>query len=173
MGGHYVHRQRRVRIAVELGPVERENHLAAAAEHEARPRRGHLLDVDAAIAQEAIGLLDAVLRPKFGDLGVRRTDRVDRDPRRLHRPDRGVGQRVEPLGVEVLEDRAEHLSRADEADLRNSGPSASSVGVGHARPTGRDRSGFLQLIDFGGVRNYDRLHASNEGIPQVPQSSAA
>ena len=102
MPGDHVRAQRRVVVLVELRPVERDDDLLARSDHERRPRRRQLCDVDRTVAQEPVDLLDPVARLGPRHFRVRLADRVDRQRRGAQHPRHAVGQRLHALDVKVV-----------------------------------------------------------------------
>lgn len=69
--------QRRLVVVVEIGPIQREHNLLAAAQDEGGPGLEQSPNVVGRIAREAINLLDAMLGHGSGQLGVALSDRMD------------------------------------------------------------------------------------------------
>jgi hypothetical protein len=91
--GDQVACQRRVVVAVELGPVEREHDLLALCHDELRPRSKQRPHVDACIAKHPVGLLDAMPLVVVGDASVPTTDGVNRQHSSVDGADHSVCQR--------------------------------------------------------------------------------
>jgi len=91
-----------VAIVVEVGPVHRDDDFLARTDDEPRPGRQQVPQSEAAVAQQAVDLLDPVLRVAADDLAVRFPDRRDRQSRRVQNADHAVGQRLHSPGMEVV-----------------------------------------------------------------------
>jgi hypothetical protein len=59
-------------LGVELGPVERHEDAAAVANDEPHPQAKNLVEIDPAVAQQPVDLLDPALCRDLGDLRVGR-----------------------------------------------------------------------------------------------------
>ena len=92
----------RMIVGIELGPVERDNDLLPRTDHEFRPRMKQQPDVDPAIAQHAIDLLDPMLLAVVRCVGVPATDCMHREHRRIHGPHDTVRQRKNTHRVKVI-----------------------------------------------------------------------
>ena len=99
--GHQIERQRRLSVGVEIGPVHGDNDLLAAADRLRNPLREHLPGTDAGVAQQPVDLFDRMLGQQSPRLRQRMADHRNRQRRPGHHPQRAVGQRRDPFGVNM------------------------------------------------------------------------
>jgi hypothetical protein len=86
----------------EIRPIHRHDDLAPRAHDLAHPRAEQLPGNDAGVAQQPVNLFDPRLRENGAHLRQRLTDQRNRQRRRCHDPKRPIGQRLDPLGVQVV-----------------------------------------------------------------------
>lgn len=97
-----VERDRRLVVVIEFGPVERHEDLLALTHDKRDPWLEPPPDVDPAIAQQTVHLLDRVLRIEVECVRETTPDRVNSERRRVHHADHAVGQRQHPHRVDVF-----------------------------------------------------------------------
>ena len=85
----------------EIGPIHRHDDLASFAHDLAHPCGEQIPGVDAYIAEQPIDLFDPRLRQNTPRLRQRLANQRDRQRRRRHDPERAIGQRKNPLGVQI------------------------------------------------------------------------
>jgi len=111
VAGHQAQGQGRLAIGSELGPVHGHDDVGARADDLRNPVGEGLPDHDALIAQQPVHLLDRVLGRQPPRLGQGLTDHRDRERGTGHDPERCIGQRVNPLRMEVIAEQVvEELS---------------------------------------------------------------
>ena len=102
MRGHQVERERRLSVAIEIGPVHGDDDLASCSNHAGHPVREAVPDVDARVAEQPVDLLDRVLGDQTTRLRQRLPDRGHRQRHARHHTQRRPGQCLDPLGVQVV-----------------------------------------------------------------------
>ena len=100
--GDEVQSERRLIVGVEIGPVHGHDDRLALADHLRYPRREHVPDDDALIAQQPINLLDGVLAEQAASLRQGLTDDRHRQRSARHDAERAVGQGRDTLGMQVF-----------------------------------------------------------------------
>ena len=101
MPGDQAQHQRRLVVLVEIGPIHRHQDVPALADLMRHPTGETVPNVDAAVAEQPVDLLDRVLGHQAAGLRQRLADHRHRQRRRLHHAERGTSQRRDPLGVQV------------------------------------------------------------------------
>jgi hypothetical protein len=89
-------------VAVELGPVHCHRDAVAAADNVRHPVDQQGIDINSPVGQQPVHLLDRVLGQSPARQRQPLADQADRERRGLDRPERGTGQRLHPLGVQVI-----------------------------------------------------------------------
>ena len=111
MRGHDVRGDDRVAVARILGPVQGDDHVLALAEDEVDPRQVELLELQVAIGEEPVDLLDRVLGVE--SLGGREpgADQREGERARFEHSDHAVGHGGLELRVELIIEGAGHHRR--------------------------------------------------------------
>ena len=121
MAGDQAQRQRGLVVVVEIGPVHRHQDVPALADLVRHPAGETVPHVDAVVAQQPVHLLDRVLGHQAPRLGQRLADHRHRQRCGRHHAQRGAGQGVDPLGMQVsaihpAQERSGHPPIAPAAD---------------------------------------------------------
>jgi hypothetical protein len=106
VAGDEAQSQRRLIVGVEIGPVHRHDDRHARAHDLANPRREKLPHDDSGVAQQAVNLFDRVFVRKTARLRQRMPDQRNGQRRSRQNPQRPIGQRQNPLGVQAPRKRA-------------------------------------------------------------------
>jgi hypothetical protein len=102
MARHQVQGQRRLPIAVELGPVHGDDNFPSRA-HEMRDPVGQALpNIDLLVAEQAVDLLDRVLGHQTASLRQSLPDHRHRQRGARHDPERRPRQGIDPLGMHAV-----------------------------------------------------------------------
>src|SRR5713101_6603650 len=102
MARHQVQGQRRLPIAVELGPVHGDDNFPSRA-HQMRDPVGEALpNIDLLIAEQAVNLLDRVLGHQTPSLRQSLPDHRHRQRGARHDPERRPRQGINPLGMNAV-----------------------------------------------------------------------
>jgi len=120
MASDEVQGERRLIVSVEIGPIHGDDDLLAWADDFPHPGREYLPDDDASIAQQPIDLFDRVLVDEAARLRQRMADDRDRQRSAGHDAERAVGQRLDPLGVQVASEdpREKTMDKFNAIDMR-------------------------------------------------------
>ena len=95
-------------VGVEIGPIHRHDDRLALAHDLARPWREQVPYHDPGVAQQAIDLFDRVSVHQTARLRQRMPDHRNGQRRPRQNPQRPIGQRKNPLGVQAPRKRALH-----------------------------------------------------------------
>ena len=88
MPGHQIEGERRLPVAVEVGPVHRDDDFLACADQVRNPAGEAVPDVDALVAEKPVDLLDRVLGHQTARLRQRLPDHRHRQRRAGHHAQR-------------------------------------------------------------------------------------
>jgi hypothetical protein len=102
MIGHQIEGEGGLIVVVEVGPVHGDDDLRARADHMRHPAGEALPDIDALVAEQAVNLLNRVLGDQAARLGEGLADHRHRQRCAGHDTERGTGQGVDALGVQVV-----------------------------------------------------------------------
>ena len=137
-----VERQRRLITGGELGPVHRDDEIAARADRLLDPEREQSPDADALVSQETIDLLDRMLGRLAAGLRQRLTDDGDRERDARHPAEHRMRQRTDPLGVQALAEQGGEVVLNEFKPLRSRPHGAAIFEIGSltnhvAKPRGK------------------------------------
>ena len=127
MSRDHVQADRRLVVAVELGPVQSDDDLLAVAHHEAHPGLEQDPQLHPGVAQEPVDLLGRVLGVLAPDRRHPAADRVDRQAYGVHHPDDSQGDRVDAPLVDRLGEQL--VGKALDALGRHANLSAATIGL--------------------------------------------
>ena len=100
LGEHRQH-QRIVPVASETRPIQCRHDLLSRTDHMGYPMRKEVVHFDGGIAQQPVDLLDAVFAQRSTGVGQSLSNRVDSQGGTGEDSERTVGERHDPLGVQI------------------------------------------------------------------------
>jgi len=102
MARHQVQGQRRLPVAVELGPVHGDDNFPSRADQMRDPVGEALPNIDLLIAEQAVNLLDRVFGHQTASLRQCLPDHRHRQRGACHDPERRPRQGIDPLGMNAV-----------------------------------------------------------------------
>ena len=106
MAGEQRQHQRGLAVGVEIGPVQGDGDFGPAADDEGHPLGQQGVDIDPLVGQQAVHLLDGVLRVQPACQRQALADQRDRQRGRLDRSQRSSGQGEDALGMQAVAQQA-------------------------------------------------------------------